>query len=99
VHSNSIRSTGPRLRLRLDGTDGRNYFWLLVDSELIDPFEYTTRSGGSIQSPLGFRNNISKWPKFFDKLIQSDGENTFARDTCFKPSPAKPANLMVGWLE
>jgi hypothetical protein len=81
---------GPRLRLRLDGTDDRNDFWLLVDSEFIHPFEYTTKRGGSIQPPLGFRNNISTWPKFFDKLVQSAGENTFARDTCFKPSPAKP---------
>ena len=85
-----VDKLGPRLRLRLDGTDDRNDFWLLVDSEFIHPFEFTTKSGGTIHPPLGFRNNISTWPKFFDKLVQSAGENTFARYTCFKEPPPKP---------
>ena len=85
-----VDKIGPRLRLRLDGTDDRNDFWLLVDSEYIHPFEYTTKRGGQIQPPLGFRNNISTWPRFFDKIVQSAGETTFATDSCFKQPPQKP---------
>ena len=85
-----VDKLGPRLRLRLDGTDDRNDFWLLVDSEFIHPFEYTTKRGGQIQPPLGFRNNISTWPRFFDKIVQSADDDTFAGDNCFKQPPPKP---------
>lgn len=30
-----IRTLGPRILLRLDGTDNRNDFWRMVDSETI----------------------------------------------------------------
>lgn len=85
-----VDKLGPRIRLRLDGTDDRNDFWLLVDSEYIHPFEYTTKRGGQIQPPLGYRSNISTWPRFYDKIVHSAGENTFASDTCFKQPPQKP---------
>lgn len=84
-----IETQGPRLRLRLDGTDDRNDFWLLVDSENIHPFGFTTKRGGTINPPLGFRNNLSTWPRFFDKLVQSS-ENVFADESCFKQPPVKP---------
>jgi hypothetical protein len=85
-----IDTHGPRLRLRLDGTDDRNDFWLSVDSELIYPFEHTAKNGGSIAPPLGFRNNISTWPRFYDKIIQSSNDTTFADEKCFKKPPARP---------
>lgn len=34
-----IECQGPRLRLRLDGTDDRNDFWLMCDSELLYPWD------------------------------------------------------------
>ncbi len=33
-----IDTDGPRLRIRLDGTDDRNDFWRLVDSADIHPY-------------------------------------------------------------
>jgi hypothetical protein len=78
------------LRLRLDGTDDRNDFWLMCDSDLIHPFEYSAKHGRKIQPPLGYGNDLSKWPKFLEKLIQSAGENVFASESCFKTPPVKP---------
>lgn len=85
-----IEIQGPRLRLRLDGTDDRNDFWLMCDSDLIHPFEYSAKHGRKIQPPLGYGNDLSKWPKFLEKLIQSAGENVFASESCFKTPPVKP---------
>lgn len=88
-----IEMVGPRLRLRLDGTDDRNDFWLICDSDLMHPFEHSTKQGRKIQPPLGFGNELSKWPKFLEKLInsaQSGAENLFAPEAIFKPAPAKP---------
>ena len=85
-----IELNGSRIRLRLDGTDDRNDFWLTVDSDLIHPFEYSAKHGRKIQPPLGFGNDLSKWPKFLEKLINTAGENVFAAETCFKPAPVKP---------
>ncbi len=85
-----IEIAGPRLRLRLDGTDDRNDFWLMCDSDMIHPFEHSAKHGRKIQPPLGYGNDISKWPKFLEKLIQTAGENVFAPETCFKTPPIKP---------
>lgn len=38
-----IEKDGPRLRIRLDGTDDRNDFWRLVDSADIRPYGKTTK--------------------------------------------------------
>lgn len=44
---------GPRLRLRLDGSDNKNDFWRLVDSSEIHPIGYCEKHGGMLQPPLG----------------------------------------------
>ena len=44
---------GPRLRLRLDGSDNKNDFWRLVDSEDIHPIGHCKKTGGLLQPPLG----------------------------------------------
>lgn len=38
-----IGKGGPRIRIRLDGTDDRNDFWRLVDSTDIRPYGTTER--------------------------------------------------------
>lgn len=38
-----IETDGPRLRIRLDGTDDRNDFWRLVDSSEIRSYGTTTK--------------------------------------------------------
>lgn len=45
--------SGPRLRLRLDGSDNKNDFWRLVDSSEIHPIGHCEKSGGMLQPPLG----------------------------------------------
>lgn len=85
-----IETSGPRIRLRLDGTDDRNDFWLMVDSDLIHPHGYSKGYNRKIQPPLGFGNDLSKWPKFLEKIIQSADEKKFAPKQCFKPAPLKP---------
>jgi polycomb protein SCMH1 len=44
---------GPRLRLRLDGSDNKNDFWRLVDSNEIFPQGHCKGHGGILQPPLG----------------------------------------------
>ena len=44
---------GPRLRLRLDGSDDKNDFWRLVDSNDLHPIGYCEKNGGLLQPPLG----------------------------------------------
>lgn len=83
--------SGSRIRLRLDGTDDRNDFWLMVDSDLIHPYGYTSKQNRKIQPPLGYGNDISKWPRFLEKIISTATTNgSFADETCFKPVPTKP---------
>ena len=48
-----IGTTGPRLRLRLDGGDDRNDFWRLVNSSDIQPVGTCEKSGNMLQPPLG----------------------------------------------
>lgn len=48
-----ISILGPRLRLRLDGSDNKNDFWRLVDSSEIQPIGHCEKSGGMLQPPLG----------------------------------------------
>ena len=85
-----IEVSGSRIRLRLDGTDDRNDFWLMVDSDLIHPFEHAAKHGRNIQPPLGFGNDLSKWPKFLEKIIHNAKENMFAPESCFKTPPPRP---------
>jgi hypothetical protein len=86
-----IEKNGSRLRLRLDGTDDRNDFWLPVDSDLIHPYEYSAKLGRSIQPPLGFGFELSRWPKFLEKIISNANENQFASEDSFKKAPQRPA--------
>lgn len=48
-----VSAQGPRLRLRLDGSDDRNDFWRLVDSGDLHPIGYSDRNGELLQPPLG----------------------------------------------
>ncbi len=48
-----IGMQGPRLRLRLDGSDDKNDFWRLVDSGDLHPIGHCERNGGLLQPPLG----------------------------------------------
>lgn len=48
-----ISVLGPRLRLRLDGSDNKNDFWRLVDSSEIHPIGHCEKTGGMLQPPLG----------------------------------------------
>ncbi|XP_024884244.1 polycomb protein Scm isoform X2 [Temnothorax curvispinosus] len=78
---------GPRLRLRLDGSDNKNDFWRLVDSNEIHPIGYCEKSGGMLQPPLGFRMNASSWPMFLLKTLNGA---EMAPSKVFKREPKTP---------
>lgn len=49
-----VGTLGPRLRLRLDGSDNKNDFWRLVDcNNDIHPIGHCEEHGGMLQPPLG----------------------------------------------
>jgi len=78
---------GPRLQLRLDGSDNSNDFWELVDSESIAPIGTCEKKGGLLQPPLGFRKNPSHWPMFqYQTLNGAD----IAPNKAFKSRPPTP---------
>lgn len=82
---------GPRLRLRLDGSDNKNDFWRLVDSSEIHPIGHCEKSGGMLQPPLGFRMNASSWPMFLLKTLNGA---EMAPGKIFQREPPSPrANL------
>ena len=78
---------GPRLQLRLDGSDNSNDFWELVDSESIAPIGTCESKGGLLQPPLGFRKNPSHWPIFQCQTL--DGADK-APPRFFKATPPTP---------
>lgn len=78
---------GPRLRLRLDGSDNKNDFWRLVDSNEIHPIGHCEKSGGMLQPPLGFRMNASSWPMFLLKTLNGA---EMAPAKVFKREPKTP---------
>ncbi|KAJ1532342.1 hypothetical protein ONE63_000946 [Megalurothrips usitatus] len=78
---------GPRLRLRLDGSDNKNDFWRLVDSNEIHPIGHCEKGGGMLQPPLGFRMNASMWPQF---LVKTLSMAAMAPAKAFKREPASP---------
>ncbi|XP_012280648.1 polycomb protein Scm [Orussus abietinus] len=78
---------GPRLRLRLDGSDNKNDFWRLVDSNEIHPVGHCEKSGGMLQPPLGFRMNASSWPMFLVKTLNGA---EMALSKVFKREPKTP---------
>ncbi|XP_076467384.1 polycomb protein SCMH1-like [Babylonia areolata] len=78
---------GPRLRLRLDGSDNKNDFWRLVDSSDLHPIGFCEQHDGLLQPPLGFRMNQSIWPTFLQKTLHGA---KIAPDRCFKKEPPTP---------
>lgn len=78
---------GPRLRLRLDGSDNKNDFWRLVDSSDLHPVGYCERIGELLHPPLGFRMNASSWPIFLQKTLNGA---EIAPEKCFKMEPPSP---------
>lgn len=48
-----IAKLGPRLRLRLDGSDNKNDFWRLVDSNEIHEIGHCEKHNGMLMPPLG----------------------------------------------
>ncbi|CAF3520013.1 unnamed protein product [Rotaria sp. Silwood1] len=82
-----IEKDGPRLRIRLDGTDDRNDFWRLVDSGDIRCYGTTAKLGGQIVPPLGFQLTSTRWTKYFERNVK---DGPFAAESCFKPQPSKP---------
>ena len=48
-----VAGVGPRLRLRLDGSDDKNDFWRLVDSSDLHPIGFSEKHGDLLQPPLG----------------------------------------------
>lgn len=80
---------GPRLRLRLDGSDNKNDFWRLVDSNEIHPIGHCEKSGGMLQPPLGFRMNASSWPMFLLKTLNGA---EMAPAKVFKREPKIPSS-------
>ncbi|CAF3053354.1 unnamed protein product [Rotaria sp. Silwood2] len=82
-----IDKDGPRIRIRLDGTDDRNDFWRLVDSTDIRCCGTTVKLGGQIVPPLGFQQNSTRWAKYFERNVKN---GPFADALCFKTAPTKP---------
>jgi len=78
---------GPRLKLRLDGSDSNNDFWRLVDSEDLHPIGYTVEQGQMLQPPVGFTLNATHWPKFHDKTLAGA---SYAKKIWFKTVPQRP---------
>ncbi|XP_045769428.1 polycomb protein Scm [Maniola jurtina] len=84
---------GPRLRLRLDGSDNKNDFWRLVDAGDIHTIGYCEKNDGMLQPPLGFRMNASSWPMFLLKTLNGA---EMAPSKVFQPEPPTPkSNLFV----
>ncbi|CAH0399852.1 unnamed protein product [Chilo suppressalis] len=86
---------GPRLRLRLDGSDNKNDFWRLVDAGDIHPIGHCEKNDGMLQPPLGFRMNASSWPMFLLKTLNGA---EMAPAKSFQPEPPTPQTntFMVG---
>lgn len=78
---------GSRLKLRLDGSDDKNDFWRLVDSNEIHTYGHCKENGGMLQPPLGFRMNASSWPTYLSKILK---DAHLAPKDIFQPEPATP---------
>lgn len=78
---------GPRIRLRLDGSDNTNDFWRLVDSSDLHPVGYCEKTGKLLQPPLGFCKNPTLWPSFLQKTLTGAER---APENCFKKEPSNP---------
>ena len=61
---------GPRVRLRLDGSDTKNDFWKMVDDSELHEIGHCEKNGGMLQPPMGFTLNATSWPKFLAKTLK-----------------------------
>ena len=84
-----VGKMGSRIRLRLDGSDSKNDFWRLVDSEDLHVMGYTQDQGQMLQPPVGFTLNATHWPKFYAKTV-AGSLNSFAKKEWFKKVPKRP---------
>ncbi|XP_059094258.1 polycomb protein SCMH1-like [Tigriopus californicus] len=82
-----VGTLGPRVRLRLDGSDSKNDFWKMVDSSDLNEIGVCEKNGGMLQPPVGFTLNATSWPKFLVRTL-SGAKN--APKSCFKPEPPTP---------
>ena len=82
-----VGKMGSRIRLRLDGSDSKNDFWRLVDSDDLHVIGYTQDQGQMLQPPVGFTLNATHWPKFYAKTLAGA---SFAKRSWFKSVPKKP---------
>lgn len=71
-----IETAGPRLRVRLVGTDDRNDCWFLVDSDEIRPYP----SHETLQPPFGYVHNHLVWNKTLRRTVE---EGKAASAECF----------------
>lgn len=87
---------GPRLKIRLDGSDNKNDFWRLVDSNEINPVGTIENKGGMLQPPLGFRLNASFWPTFLLKTLTIAD---VASEDIFQKEPKGPKSNLFQVIE
>ncbi|CAD5125028.1 DgyrCDS13268 [Dimorphilus gyrociliatus] len=83
-----ISTIGPRLRLRLDGSDDKSDFYRIVDSTDLHPNGYCEKRNELLQPPLGFMGNPSSWNTF---LKRTKSSASFAPESFFKPEPPTPS--------
>lgn len=89
-----INVLGPRLRIRLDGSDNQNDFWRLVDSNEIHPIGHCEKNGGMLQPPLGYTKNVNGWQTFLVKQLKNSKD--IAPEEIFQPEPPTPkSNLFT----
>lgn len=86
-----ISVLGPRLRIRLDGSDNQNDFWRLVDSSEIHPIGHCEKNGGMLQPPLGYTKNVNGWQAFLTKQLNNAD---IAPDEIFQKEPVTPKSNM-----
>ena len=82
-----ISVQGPRLRLRLDGSDTKNDFWKMVDDSELHEIGHCEKMGGMLQPPMGFTLNATSWPKFLAKTLK---DAVYCPSRCFKKDPPAP---------
>nr|CAH8869420.1 unnamed protein product [Trichobilharzia regenti] len=78
-----VETCGPRLRIRLVGTDDRNDYWFLVDSDQIRPYP----SGNPLQPPFGYMHNHLVWNRTLKKATEG---TRFADPSWFISQPPDP---------
>ena len=82
-----IGTLGPRIRLRLDGSDSKSDFWKLVDSDELSEYGHCENLGGMLYPPMGFTLNATAWPKFLAKIMVNA---KLAPPDRFKSQPSSP---------